>query len=234
MNSVASQSSRSGCDGGSPRKPKLSEVVTKPVPKYSCQIRLTVTRAVSGFSGEPIQRAKVEPARKGFLGSDGGQGHRRAGRHCISKLVPLAGRVNVRLGWLGRDLNGAGAADVWKRVHEGMDFFHGVLEPGGLVVLRADHSAVIAEEPFQSGHSLPASGAVREVFAICAGHRPGRAPECPSSCPIRVPIRGFPKPRASFPSRGRATPALCTCRRSPEAGGQTQALRSGRGRLRRA
>ena len=37
MNSVASQSSNSGCDGGSPCDPKFSAVLTSPMPKYICQ-----------------------------------------------------------------------------------------------------------------------------------------------------------------------------------------------------
>src|SRR5438105_1100866 len=59
MNSTASQSSSSGCDGFSPCAPKSSEVRTRPRPKNSCQIRLTMTRAGSGFSRETIQRARA-------------------------------------------------------------------------------------------------------------------------------------------------------------------------------
>ena len=44
-NSVASQSSSSGCDGHSPCEPKSSTVLTSPVPNAFCQKRLTATRA---------------------------------------------------------------------------------------------------------------------------------------------------------------------------------------------
>src|SRR5204862_4842403 len=57
-NSTASQSSSSGCDGGSPCEPKSSAVFTRPVPKISCQKRFTVTRAVSGFEGSTSHRAR--------------------------------------------------------------------------------------------------------------------------------------------------------------------------------
>ena len=50
MNSTASQSSSSGCDGGSPILPKLLGVRTSPSPKWCCHRRLTITRAVSGLS----------------------------------------------------------------------------------------------------------------------------------------------------------------------------------------
>src|SRR5438874_5845276 len=49
-NSYASQSSSSGCDGGSPIFPKLLGVRTMPSPKWCCQMRFTMTRAVRGFS----------------------------------------------------------------------------------------------------------------------------------------------------------------------------------------
>src|SRR5437867_13149010 len=56
-NSVASQSSRSGCDGASPCDPKSSVVFTIPVLKYICQKRFTVTRASSGFDGSTSHSA---------------------------------------------------------------------------------------------------------------------------------------------------------------------------------
>src|SRR5258708_18945536 len=48
MNSQASQSSSSGCDGASLCMPKSSGVLTIPLPKYVCHNRLTSTRAVVG------------------------------------------------------------------------------------------------------------------------------------------------------------------------------------------
>ena len=62
MNSTASQSSSSGCVGGSPILPKFSSVATMPRPKCFCQRRLTMTRAVSGFSREPIHFGQRQPA----------------------------------------------------------------------------------------------------------------------------------------------------------------------------
>ena len=64
-NSTASQSSSSGCDGGSPILPKLLGVRTMPSPKWCCQRRLTITRAVSGLSRrrQPLGEAAAAPAR---------------------------------------------------------------------------------------------------------------------------------------------------------------------------
>ena len=58
-NSIASQSSNSGCVGRSPRKPKSLAVATMPLPKWCCQSRLTITRAVSGLSFDAIQFASA-------------------------------------------------------------------------------------------------------------------------------------------------------------------------------
>ena len=72
MNSTESQSSNSGCVGGSPILPKLSSVATMPRPKWWNQIRLTITRAVSGLSGDAIhsasanRRPDVRPSDRGI------------------------------------------------------------------------------------------------------------------------------------------------------------------------
>src|SRR5262249_48796561 len=58
-NSLASQSSSSGCVGGVPRLPKLLVERTMPRPKWCCQTRLTITRAVSGLSLLAIQFANA-------------------------------------------------------------------------------------------------------------------------------------------------------------------------------
>src|SRR5262245_10680775 len=58
-NSVASQSRSSGCDGLTPIFPKLLGVGTMPRPKCQCQIRLTMTRAVSGLSADAIHSANA-------------------------------------------------------------------------------------------------------------------------------------------------------------------------------
>ena len=65
MNSTASQSSSSGCVGGSPILPKFSSVATMPRPKCFCQRRLTMTRAVSGFCGERDPPRQREAAARG-------------------------------------------------------------------------------------------------------------------------------------------------------------------------
>ena len=89
MNSSASQSSSSGCDGRSPILPKLLGVRTMPSPKWCCQRRLTITRAVSGlsFDDQPLGEAAPAPARLRVGGRRrerplGLAGHRQhAGRH---------------------------------------------------------------------------------------------------------------------------------------------------------
>ncbi len=66
MNSCASQSSSSGCEGFVPLRPKSLGVSTRPVPKCPCQMRFTITRAVSGFCGLAIQSASAR--RRSLLG----------------------------------------------------------------------------------------------------------------------------------------------------------------------
>src|SRR5262249_40399584 len=90
-NSTASQSSSSGCDGGSPLTPKSPLVRTMPVPKTSCQKRLTVTRAVSGCSGRRSHWANPRRVR-GRAGGIGGRGPRRGrgGLHLVAALVVVA------------------------------------------------------------------------------------------------------------------------------------------------
>ena len=83
-NSVASQSSSSGCVGGSPCVPKSSLVSTMPRPKNCSQTRLTVTRAVSGLSSLDAASARGRGgsagASSGSGGSDGGRRRHRPAR----------------------------------------------------------------------------------------------------------------------------------------------------------
>ena len=51
MNRLAKEVEELGMGGGSPLTPKSLGVETRPTPKCSCQIRLTITRAVNGLSG---------------------------------------------------------------------------------------------------------------------------------------------------------------------------------------
>src|SRR5262249_16874740 len=60
--------------GGSPIVPKSLGVRTKPAPKWDCQTRLTITRAVSGLSGPVNHRARVS-RRSEVLASGGGTGN---------------------------------------------------------------------------------------------------------------------------------------------------------------
>ena len=86
MNSQASQSSSSGCDGGSLCVPRSSLVLTNPVPKYACQTRLTNARAVVGDLRSTSQRAKV--SRVGSQPS--GSGCRKAGTPAVTSLPGLS------------------------------------------------------------------------------------------------------------------------------------------------
>ena len=83
-NSTASQSSSSGCDGGSPCDPKSSAVFTMPVPNTCCQNRFTVTRAIRGLEGSTIHSAK--PSR--LRGKDCDIGGKTAG-HIRMNFVAL-------------------------------------------------------------------------------------------------------------------------------------------------
>ena len=58
-NSVARQSSSSGCEGRAPIRPKSFGVETRPRPKCCCHARLTIDRQVSGLRGSMIQRASL-------------------------------------------------------------------------------------------------------------------------------------------------------------------------------
>ena len=73
-NQRASQSSSSGWVGGSPIVPKSLGVRTRPTPKWYCQTRLTITRAVSGLSRSVNHRASVSRRRE-VLASPGGAGN---------------------------------------------------------------------------------------------------------------------------------------------------------------
>ena len=57
MNSQASQSIRSWWTVPLPLEPKSLGVDTRPLPKWYCQMRLTITRAVRGFSRLAIHLA---------------------------------------------------------------------------------------------------------------------------------------------------------------------------------
>ena len=57
MNSAASQSSNSGCVGGSLRVPKSAGEFTRGSPKCSIQTRFTSTRGVRGLPGDVMARA---------------------------------------------------------------------------------------------------------------------------------------------------------------------------------
>ena len=79
MNSTASQSSSSGCDG---RFALVAEIAERSRParcrRRRPTARLTVTRAVSGFSGETSQRAKPSRLRGASAGRAAGRRARPA------------------------------------------------------------------------------------------------------------------------------------------------------------
>ena len=75
MNSTASQSNSSGWLGFSPCVPNSSEVLTRPVPKYCCQMRFANARAVVGDFLSVTHLANV--MRSAFALS--GSGWRKAG-----------------------------------------------------------------------------------------------------------------------------------------------------------
>ena len=91
--SVASQSSSSGCDGGSPRTPKSLGVATIPRPKWCCQSRLTITRAVSGLSGRVSQRGQGQASAGGRRRRRDRLG-RKASSGCEARTTP--GRPRAR------------------------------------------------------------------------------------------------------------------------------------------
>ena len=75
--------------------PKSSAVRTMPVPKISCQRRFTVTRAVSGFSGETSHCAS--PRRFGGASSGiGWSAEKTAGADFLARLIVLAAEEDVR------------------------------------------------------------------------------------------------------------------------------------------
>ncbi len=83
-NSTASQSSRAGWLGDSPWRPKSFGVVTRPAPKWCCQIRLAMTRPSKGWDSSVSQRANAA-RRPGTAGdavpaSASGPGPRAAGK----------------------------------------------------------------------------------------------------------------------------------------------------------
>ena len=59
INSVASQSRSSGCNGAGVCVPKSFAFETSHCPKWPCQIRLTITRAVRGFDRWVSHRASA-------------------------------------------------------------------------------------------------------------------------------------------------------------------------------
>src|ERR1035438_10161004 len=66
--SPASQSSNSGWEGFAPCTPKSFSVSTIPLPKYSCQIRFTVTRLVSvGHDAEVLEGEELPGASQSAL-----------------------------------------------------------------------------------------------------------------------------------------------------------------------
>src|SRR5262249_5516998 len=93
MNSTASQSSSSGCEGGSLCVPRSSLVTTSPVPKYACQARLTSARAVVGDFSSTSHFANVN--RVG--GASGGSGCSTSGTPGVTDLSGLRKSPRLRM-----------------------------------------------------------------------------------------------------------------------------------------
>ena len=72
MNSTAIESSSAWLDGGSHCVPKFSAVATTPVPKYACQMRFTMERAVVGDWQAEAVPADFPARVRVFRPADGG------------------------------------------------------------------------------------------------------------------------------------------------------------------
>ena len=102
--SAASQSSSSGWVGGVPRRPKSEGVGTIGLPKWCCQIRLTITRAARSRGGPSVsQRARASrplpvggqvdrPVGLEHLGNASG--------HHVAELVRVAADLQLHVGRL--------------------------------------------------------------------------------------------------------------------------------------
>ena len=75
-------------------QPKSFGVATMPWPKWYCQMRLTITRAVSGFSGSAIQPASSAEGCAVSAGSSGvssgKQDSERAHSHAVAFVLIIA------------------------------------------------------------------------------------------------------------------------------------------------
>ena len=71
---TARRASRAARDASAVRRgrPKFDGVATIPRPKWCCQIRLTMTRAVSGWSGRVSQSRQLEPSAASATAMGGG------------------------------------------------------------------------------------------------------------------------------------------------------------------
>src|SRR3954452_13084328 len=112
MNARASQSSSSGWVGGAPRSPKSDGVGTIGLPKWCCQIRLTITRAARGRGGPSVSHrararrtlpdsGRAAPAAPRLGQVDGAVGFedlRDAARDDRTRLARLAADLELHVG----------------------------------------------------------------------------------------------------------------------------------------
>ena len=73
-------------------RPKLSGVATSPRPKSHCQTRLTITRAVSGFSAEAIAFASARRPPAALCAGRAAEHFEPAARHGLAGLRVIAAR----------------------------------------------------------------------------------------------------------------------------------------------
>ena len=164
--SAASHSSSSGWVGGVPRRPKSEGVGTIGLPKWCCQIRLTITRAVRCRGGPSVsQRARAEPA----------AARRRAGR-CVpsgSRTFGTPRGTTARRACAGRRRSGASRRSARRRGRRRpagpAASGPGLLEPLDLAAELLELAVALPRRP------SPARPSRLDASAAAADRRPGDA-----------------------------------------------------------
>ncbi len=147
MNSTASQSSNWGCVGASPWVPKSSAVATMPRPKYSCQMRLTMTRATVGLFRSTSHWARVRRLSGASLGSgfkmDGTPGVTSGPSFCQSPRLKMC--VCARLGAGLQDERGRRFRPFGLLL---VDFLVGIVKTAVRQPVKAEQFALLRLGPF--------------------------------------------------------------------------------------
>ena len=129
MNSQASQSSNSGCDGVSLCVPRSSLMLTNPVPKYACQTRLTNARAVVGDLPVDQPAGERQPRRLAAVGKRVQEGGHTGG-DLLAGLEPVAPLEHRRRAALLASHQGQRGRSLGPLLEEGLDPLVGLLEFG--------------------------------------------------------------------------------------------------------